>query len=133
MIDIASISRGATLGLVYDIHYIVRSTVRLIGDDHRIVAHDEEASTSHGPYIRSPTSSTAVRMHRSKVEGEGEVVGEVVVERGGGRPRGRAADCSTDETILPLETSIPPEYSTLPFETSAPYVIPPLSPTSQAL
>ena len=62
MVDIASISHGASSGLLYDIHYIVRSVLRLIGENHRIAAQDEEASTSHEPSIRPPTSFTIVRM-----------------------------------------------------------------------
>ena len=62
MVDIASISHGGSLALVHDIHHIARSVLRLIGEDHYIVAHDEEASTSHGLSIRPPTSSTTVRM-----------------------------------------------------------------------
>ena len=30
-----------------DIHYIARSVLRLIGDDHHIATHDEEPSTSN--------------------------------------------------------------------------------------
>ena len=58
MIDIASISYRASSGLFYDIHHIVRLVLPLIGEDHRITAQDEEISTSHGPSITPPTSST---------------------------------------------------------------------------
>ena len=62
MVEIATISHGASSGLLYDIHHIARSVFSLIGEDRRIAAQDEEASTSHGPSIRPPTSSTVVRM-----------------------------------------------------------------------
>ena len=62
MVDIASISHGASSGLMYDIHHIARSVLHMIGEDHHIATHDEEASTSHGPFIIPPTSSTTVRM-----------------------------------------------------------------------
>ena len=81
MVDIASISHGASSGLLYDIHHIARLVLRLIGEDHRIDAQDEEASTSHGPSIRPPTSSTTVRIQL--IRGRGRV-------RSGGRGRGRA-------------------------------------------
>ena len=62
MVDIATISHEASLGLLYDIHHIARSVLRLIGEDHCIAAHDEEAFMLHRPSIRLFTSSTVVRM-----------------------------------------------------------------------
>ena len=62
MVDIASISHGASSGLLYNIHHIAISVLCLIEEDHRIAAQDEETSTSHGPSIRPPTSSIAFRM-----------------------------------------------------------------------
>ena len=62
MVDIATISHGASLDLLYDVHHIVRLVLLLIGEDHCIAAKDEEASTSHGPSIKPHASSTAVRM-----------------------------------------------------------------------
>ena len=62
MVHTANRSRGATSDLVYDIHHIPRIVLRLIGEDHHIDAHDEEASTSYGPSIRPPISSIVVRM-----------------------------------------------------------------------
>ena len=62
MVKIATISHGASSSLLYDMHHIARPFLRLIGEDQRIVAQDEVASTSYGPSIRPPTSSTAVRM-----------------------------------------------------------------------
>ena len=85
MVEIASISHGASSGLLYDIHHIARLVLRLIGEDHRITAHDEKASTSHGPSIRPPASSTIVSMQSI----QGRVKG-----RGGGRGRGRLGRAS---------------------------------------
>ena len=67
MVDITR----ASFGLLYDIHHIARSVLRLIGEDHRITAHDEEASTSHGPSIKPPASSTTVRMQPIQDRGRG--------------------------------------------------------------
>ena len=57
MADIASHSRGATTGLVYNLHHIARSILHQIGEEHHITGYDQEASTSHGPSIRLPVSS----------------------------------------------------------------------------
>ena len=62
MVEIATISHGASSSLLYDIHHIARSVLHMIGDDQRIAAQDEEASTPHGPSIRPSVSSTAVMM-----------------------------------------------------------------------
>ena len=62
MVEITTISHGASSGLLYDIHHIARSVLCLIGEDQRIALQYEEASTSHGPFIRPPASSTAVKM-----------------------------------------------------------------------
>ena len=77
MLDIASISHGASLDLLYNIHHITRSILRLIGKDHHIATHDEEASTSHWPSIRPLTSSIVVGMQLI----QGRMRG-----RGGGQP-----------------------------------------------
>ena len=74
MVEIATISHGASSGLLYDIHHITRLVLHLIGEDKCISTQDEEASTSHGPSIRPPVSSTIVRMK---------------LIRGQGRERGR--------------------------------------------
>ena len=74
MVEIATISHGASSGLLYDIHHITRSVLHLIGEDKCIATQDEEASTSHGPSIIPPASSTIVRMQ---------------LIRGQGRERGR--------------------------------------------
>ena len=47
MTDIASRSRGATTGLVYDLHHIARLVLHQIEEEHRIFDYDQEASTSH--------------------------------------------------------------------------------------
>ena len=52
MADIASRSRYATTGLVYDLHHIAKSVLHHIGEEHRIAGYDQEASISHGPSIR---------------------------------------------------------------------------------
>ena len=80
MVDIASISHGASSCLMYDIHHIGILVLRLIEDDYRIAAQDEETSTLHGPSTRPLTSSTAFRMQLIRGQGRG---------RGGGRGCGR--------------------------------------------
>ena len=80
MVDIATISHGASSGLLYDIHHIARLVLRLIGEDHCITAQEEEASMSHGPSIIPPTSSTTVRIQQIRGRGRG---------KDGGRGRGR--------------------------------------------
>ena len=82
MADIASRSCYATTGLVCDIHQIARSVLHQIGEERRITDYDQEASTSHGPSIRPPVSSTTVRISPFEVEGEGEgeLIAEVMVE-----------------------------------------------------
>ena len=71
MVEIATISHGASSGLLYDIHHIARSVLCLIGEDQRIVAQDDEASTSHGPSIKPLTSSTTVMMQSIQGRGRG--------------------------------------------------------------
>ena len=48
MADIASRSCEATIGLVYDLHYIARLVLHQIGEERSIADYDQEASTSHG-------------------------------------------------------------------------------------
>ena len=62
MVDIVSISHGASLSLLYDIYHIARLVLRLIGEDHLIATHDEETFMSHGPFSRPSASSTTVRI-----------------------------------------------------------------------
>ena len=66
MADIASCSHGATTGLMYDLHHIARSVLHQIGEEHRIADYDKEVSTSYGPSIRPPVSSTPVPHSRYK-------------------------------------------------------------------
>ena len=73
MADMASRSRYATTGLVYDLHHIVRSVLHQIREEHRIASYDQEASTSHGPSIRPPVSFTLVRMQPIRGRGRGRV------------------------------------------------------------
>ena len=81
MVDIVSISHGTSSGLLYDIHHIVILVLRLIGEDYRLAAQDEEASTSHGPSISLLRHPLQLRCSRSEVKREGEVVlGDFVVE-----------------------------------------------------
>ena len=62
MTDITSRSRGATIGLVYDLHHIAKSVLQKIGEEYCIAGYDQKASTSHGPSFRPLVSSTPVRM-----------------------------------------------------------------------
>ena len=88
MADISSHACYATVGVLCDIHHIARSLLHRIGEDHRIVGYAQEASTSHGPSIRPPVSSTSACMQpirgrgrgEGEGEGEGELIAEVVVE-----------------------------------------------------
>ena len=73
MVDIASLLCGAATGLVYYLHHITRSVLHQIGDEHCIAIYDKEASTSHGPFIRPPMSSTLVRMQPIRGRGRGRV------------------------------------------------------------
>ena len=73
MVDIASRSRYATTGLVYDLHHIAISVLHQIGEEHRIVNYDQDSSTSHGPSIIPSVSSTPVRMQPTRGKGRGRV------------------------------------------------------------
>ena len=107
MTDIASHSRYATTDLVYDLHHIARSVLHQSGEEHHIAGYDQEASTSHGPSIRPPVSSTPVRMQPIRGRGRGRVD-----RRGRGRDGDRAhgrdgeGGHGTPEPTLP--TSLPP-------------------------
>ena len=85
MVNIASCSRGATIGLVCDLHHIARSVLHQIGEERSIAVHDQKASTSHGPSITSPVSSTQIR--KLPIWGKGRVD-----RRGPGRDGGRGHD-----------------------------------------
>ena len=121
MVDITSISHWTSSNMLYDIHRIARSDLRLIGENHRIVAHDEKTSTSHGPSIRPPTSSTVVRMQPIRGQGRGRGGGRGHSrpgKRGGGGPGkrsgGRPSGSTYENSIPAPETFIPHEYSTPP-------------------
>ena len=73
MTDIVSRSLGATTVLVYDLHHIARSVLHKIGEEHRIIGYDQEASPSHGPSIIPPMSSTPVRMQPIRGRGRRKV------------------------------------------------------------
>ena len=73
MAGIASRLCYATTDLVYDLHHIARSVLHQNGEEHRIAGYDQEASTSHGPSIRPPMSSTLVRMQPIRGRGRGRV------------------------------------------------------------
>ena len=88
MVDITSCSRGATTGLVYNLHHIVILVLHQIEEEHHIAGYDQKASTSHGPSIRPPMSSTPVRMQPIRGRGRGRGRGRVDC-RGRGRDGGR--------------------------------------------
>ena len=89
MADIASHSRYATTGLVYDLHHIARSVLHQIEEKHRITDYDQEASASHGPSIRPQVSSTPVRMQPIRGRGRGRGrVDRRGRDRDGGRGHG---------------------------------------------
>ena len=109
MADIVSRSRYAITGLVYDLHLIARLVLHQIGKEHRIAGYDQEASTSHGPSIRPPVSSTPVRMQpilgrrRGRVDCRGR-------GRDGGRGHNRDGEggLGTPEPTLPTLIHPPP-------------------------
>ena len=106
MVHIADRSRFATTGALCDIHHIARSTLHQIGEEHRIAGYAQEASTSHGPSIRPPVSSTPSRMQPIRGRGRGR-------GRGGVERRGRAGDggaghgVDSDSGIRTLDPSLP--------------------------
>ena len=85
---------------------IARSVLHQIGEDHRIVGYAQEASTSHGPSIRPPVSSTPTRMQPIRGKGRGR-------RRGGVDRRGRARDGGpghgpdSDNGLGTLEPTLP--------------------------
>ena len=74
MADIASRSRFTTTGVLCDILHIARSVLHQIEEYLRIVGYDQEASTSHGPSIRPPMSSTPVRLQPIRGRGRGREI-----------------------------------------------------------
>ena len=117
MADITSRSRGAIIGLVYNLHHIAISMLHQIREEHRIAGYDQEASTSHGPSFRPPVSSTSVRMQPIRGRGR-ERVDRRGRGRDGGQGHGRDSEggCRTLESTLP--TFIPlilTHHSILPY------------------
>ena len=106
MVDIAGRSRFATTGALCDIHHIARLVLHQIGEDHCIVGYAHEASTSHGPSIKPPVSSTPSRMQPIRGRGRGR-------GRGGVDRRGSAGDggpghgANSDSGIGTLEPTLP--------------------------
>ena len=113
MADIASRSHGATTGLVYDLHHIARLVLHQIGEEHRIVNYDQEASISHGPSIRPPVSSTPVRMQPIRGRGRGRV-DRRGRGRDSGRGHGRDGEGGRGTPEPTLLTSIPPHTYSSP-------------------
>ena len=106
MVDIVDRSRFATAGALCDIHHIARSALHQIGEEHRIAGYAQEASTSHGPSIRPPVSSTPSRMQPIRGRGKGGVE-----RRGhagdGGAGHGLDSDSGIRTLDLILPTSLP--------------------------
>ena len=106
MVDIVDRSRFATAGALCDIHHIARSVLHQIEEGHRIAGYAQEASTSHGPSIRPPVSSTPSCMQLITGRGRGR-------GRGGVERRGRAEDggaghgVDSDIGIRTLDPSFP--------------------------
>ena len=107
MVDIASHLGYATTALVYDLHHIARSVLYQIGEEHRIVDYDREASISHRPSIRPPMSSTPVRMQPIRGRGRGRV-DRRGRGRDGGQGHGRDGEGGRGTPEPTLPTSIPP-------------------------
>ena len=109
MADIARLSRYATTGVLFDIHHIARSVLHQIGEDHRIVGYAQEASTSHGPSVRPPVSSTPIRMQ--PIRGRGRGTGRGRVDCGGhGEDGGRGHGPNSESgpgTLGPNRTMSP--------------------------
>ena len=106
MVDIVDRSRFATASAMCDIHHIARSTLHQIREEHRIAGYAQEASTSHGPLIRPPVSSTPSCMQPIRGRGRGR-------GRGGVKRRGLAGDggvghgVDSDSGICTLDPSLP--------------------------
>ena len=115
MVDITSHSRYATTDLVCDIHHIARSVLHQIGEKNHIAAYDQEASTSHGPSIRPPMSSTPVCMQ--PIRGRGRRRGRVDRRgrgRDGGQGHGRDGESGRGTPEPTLPTLIPPILTPYP-------------------
>ena len=84
MADIAIRSRSDTLGALCDIHHIARSVLHQIGEDHRIAGYTQELRhhMSHLLDLRCRPHHhvcSPFEVER-EVEGEGELIGEVMLE-----------------------------------------------------
>ena len=90
---------------MYDVHHIARSVVHQIGEEHRIADYDQEASTSHGPSIKPPVSSTLIQPIRGRIRGRVDQQGR---GRDGGRGHGRDGEGDHGTHEMTLSTSIPP-------------------------
>ena len=106
MVDIAGRSCFAIAGALCDIHHIARSVLHQIGEDHRIAVYAQEASTSHGPSIRPPVSSTPSRMYPIRGRGRGRGRGRVD-RRGRARDGGPGHGADNDIGISTLGPTIP--------------------------
>ena len=104
MVDIAIRSRYATASVLCDIHHIAQSVLHQIGEDHRITGYAQEASTSHGPSIRPPVSSTPARMQ--PIRGRGRGRGRVD-RRGRARDGGPCHGPDSDSGLGTLEPTLP--------------------------
>ena len=107
MANIASRSRYATIGLVYDLHHIARLVLHQIGEEHRIIDYDQKTFTSHGPSIRPPVSSTPLRVQPIRGKGR-ERVDRQRRGRDGGQGLGRDGEGGHGTPEPTLTTSIPP-------------------------
>ena len=113
MVDIVNRSHFATAGALCDIHHITRSVLHQIGEDHRIAGYAQEASTSHGPSIRPPVSSTPARMQPIRGRGRGRERGGVD-HRGCARDGGSGHGPDSDNGLGTLEQTFPtsiPSYT----------------------
>ena len=80
MADIASHSRYATTGLVYNLHHIARSLLHQIGEEHRIVSYDQEALHHMDHPLGLRCHPLQYVCNPFEVEGDGELIAEVMVE-----------------------------------------------------
>ena len=93
---------------MYNLHHIARSVLHHIEEEHRISDYDQETSTSHGPSIRPPVSSTPVRMQPIRGRGRGRV-DRRGCSRDGGRGHGRDGEGGRGTPEPTLPTSITPD------------------------
>ena len=131
MADIVIRSRSDTPGALCDIHHIARSVLHQIGEDHRIAAYTQEASTSHEPFIRPPVSSTPSRMQ--PVRGRGRGRGGRGVDRRGRARDGGAGHCPDSESGLGTpEPTMPTSIPSYTYHSPEPF-IPPHTYTSPSI